>query len=80
MRCGAVSRDVECLDSDNPDDPCSGPVEYRMALSASGRSFARCEHHWRQRLSFQQDVDRRYPVMQPADFSELDAGERWDED
>ena len=40
---------IECLDG-HADDPCEGDVEYRMPLSATGRSFPRCDKHWEARL------------------------------
>jgi len=71
---------VECLDAGAGRLGCSGPVEYRMPLSGTGRSFPRCERHWEQRLVFQERLDRRYPVGAPADWSPLDVGEAWGED
>lgn len=69
-----------CLEYD-PDDPdCSGPVEYRMPLSGSGRSFPRCDKHWAVRLDVQEEINRKYPTNQPSDFDPAYAGERWDED
>lgn len=68
----------ECLDQH--EGGCEGPVEYRFPLSASGRSFPRCDKHWRERLDFQDQLNRRYPVFPPPDWSPLDAGEAWDED
>lgn len=58
---------------------CSGPVQYRMALSESGESFARCDRHWGQRLQLEEDLNKRYPPTPPADWSYYDAGEYWDE-
>lgn len=66
-----------CLEHD---DTCSGPVEYRMALSATGRSFPRCESHWERRLAEQDRINRQYPPTAPADFDPLYAGESWDGD
>lgn len=72
---------LECLDS-HPGEggQCEGPVEYRMPLSGTGRSFPRCEKHWESRLDFQQHIMERYPETQPSDFDPAYAGERWDED
>lgn len=75
-----LDEEVEsCLDG--PDD-CSGRVEYRMALSATGRSFPRCDGHWGKRLGIQAGIDRRYPdsPIPPSDFDPTYAGESWDED
>jgi hypothetical protein len=57
-------------------------VEYRLPLTATGRSFPRCERHWNERLDAQEEHDRRYPdsPLPPADFDPLYAGERWDEE
>jgi hypothetical protein len=66
-----------CLDGPSG---CRGPVEYRMALSSTGRSFPRCEHHWDLRLDEQERINERYPATPPPDFDPLDAGESWDDD
>lgn len=70
---------MECLD-DYGEGTCSGPVEYRMALSATGRSFPRCEKHWAERLEEQDRINARYPQHAPSDFDPSYAGERWEED
>lgn len=74
-----MNGDLECLD-DHGEGTCSGPVEYRMALSATGRSFPRCEKHWAERLATQKGIDERYPAHPPSDFDPAYAGESWDED
>ena len=77
---------LECLDAmldevtETSHGGCEGPVEYRMPLSATGRSFPRCEKHWHERLDKQREIDERYPYHQPADFDPMYAGERWDDD
>lgn len=58
---------------------CSGPVEYRLPLSGSGRSFPRCEKHWDERLDVEQGWRQRYPEQPPAGWSEDLAGEAWGE-
>lgn len=68
---------LECLDDGRPDDPCNGTIEYRMALSATGRSFPRCEHHWETRVTREDGIRRRYPQQQPVDFDPAYAGEAW---
>lgn len=81
-----MSQQPECLDAlmdevmDDPRGGCEGTVEYRMPLSATGRSFPRCEKHWAERLDKQREIDKRYPYHQPADFDPMYAGERWDDD
>lgn len=70
---------LECL-NDYGDGTCSGPVEYRMALSGTGRSFPRCDKHWSDRLDEQDRINERYPVLAPADFDPGYAGEHWDDD
>jgi hypothetical protein len=69
----------DCLDGP---EGCRGKVEYRMALSASGRPFPRCTLHWEKRLDTQERLDRDYPdsPFAPSWFSEADAGERWNDD
>ena len=68
---------LHCLEES---DDCRGDVEYRDGLSATGRSFVRCDHHWDVRLDIQEGIDRRYPAQQPSDFDPSYAGEHWDED
>ncbi|MCA1571187.1 MAG: hypothetical protein LC798_12890 [Chloroflexi bacterium] len=71
---------LECLD-DYGEGTCAGPVEYRMALSATGQSFPRCERHWDERLDEQERITRTYGgVAPPSDFDPAYAGERWEED
>ena len=67
----------ECLDG--PRD-CKGDIEYRMALSGTGRSFPRCDLHWSERLDRQDEINRRYPVNAPSDFDPTYAGEVWGDD
>ena len=70
----------ECLDYGRLDDPCEGAVEFRVALSGTGRSVPRCERHWEQRLALQDEINARYPQQQPSDFDPSYAGERWDDE
>lgn len=70
---------LECLD-DADFDGCSGAIEYRTPLSATGRSFPRCDKHWAERVEREEELRRRYPETPPADWSPLDAGEAWGED
>lgn len=71
---------LECLESGDDRLPCKGAVEYRMALSGTGRSFPRCDAHWAKRLDTQDEINRKYPTLAPSDWSPLDAGEQWEED
>lgn len=59
---------------------CTGTVEYRTALSGTGKSFPRCQRHWEDRLDRQEELNRRYPVNPPSDWSPYDAGEAWSEE
>lgn len=68
---------MDCLDGP---EGCKGTVEFRMALSSTGRSFPRCLTHWELRLEAQEGINQRYPQHQPADFDPSDAGEKWEED
>jgi hypothetical protein len=70
---------LECLDGYYKED-CEGDIKYRDALSGTGYSFPRCERHWDMRVQAQDEINRRYPKQQPADFDPMYAGERWDED
>lgn len=70
---------ADCIDG--PDD-CRGNMEYRHALSGTGRSFPRCDHHWELRLDEQERIDRDYPDSDtpPAWFDPSYAGESWDDE
>ena len=57
-----------------------GAVEYRMALSGTGKSFPRCDKHWGERLETQEQINERYPTLAPSNFDPADAGERWDDE
>ena len=72
-----MSESIVCI---GRGEDCAGPVEYRMPLSGSGRSFPRCEAHWDARLRMEDELRHRYPEQPPADWSPLDAGEAWGED
>jgi hypothetical protein len=70
---------IECLD-DSGRTPCSGEIEYRFAMSASGRSFPRCQKHFDAALDSYYDTQRRYPRNAPSDFDPSYAGERWEDE
>ena len=65
---------MTCLD--DYEGGCAGKVEHRDALSATGRSFPRCDKHWAERVAVHEGIDARYPVHAPADFDPMYAGER----
>lgn len=69
----------DCLDGP---DGCDGPVEHRQPLSATGRSFPRCDAHWAQRLVEQERIDAAYPdsPIAPDWYDPEAAGERWDDE
>ena len=73
--------ELHCID-DNGEDTCEGPVEFRMALSGTGRAFERCDYHWGTRLQEEERIRRDYPdsPCAPSWFDPMDAGERWDDD
>ena len=73
-----MTEPIECLD-DRGENTCAGEVEYRYALSASGRSFPRCDRHWGKRLVEQERIDNDYPDSDtaPSWFDPSYAGERW---
>ena len=70
---------LRCLEAN---DYCDGPVEYRMALRATGVSFPRCERHWQKRLEIQEGINARYPEHGRAEAGAVgpSAGEHSDED
>jgi len=53
---------ADCLDSSTIDNDCEGTTEYRMPLSGTGRSFARCDRHWSERLDTQSRLSRDYGI------------------
>jgi hypothetical protein len=65
-----------CLNA-GPD--CDGAVAYRMALSGTGQSFARCDKHWNDRLD-QQAASIPDTATPPSWFDPSAAGESWDDD
>lgn len=67
----------ECLDGP---EGCGGAVEYRMALSPSGRAFPRCDKHWAARLDKEEASFSWRSDVPPAWFDPSYAGERWEED
>jgi hypothetical protein len=68
---------IECL---NQGPECEGQVEYRAALSGTGKAFPRCEKHWSDRLDLEEQINQRYPEHPPSDFDPAYAGEAWGED
>lgn len=74
-----MDESLECLD-DYGENTCKGAVEFRMALSGTGKPFPRCDGHWEDRLKVQEGIDQRYPYHQPSDFDPMDAGEVWGEE
>lgn len=60
----------DCLDFHQGD--CSGAVEYRMAMSPSGKSFARCDHHMEIRWATQERLTRDYGVPLVYDGSDYE--------
>lgn len=73
---------ADCID--HRGEGCEGAIEYRMALSATGRSFVRCDKAWSDRLDTEEQTRRRYghpdSPFPPADFDPTYAGESWDDD
>lgn len=70
--------DMECLDHGKGD--CSGPVEFRMPMSGTGKSFPRCDRHFEEALERYHENQERYPQLQPSDFDPAYAGEVWNEE
>jgi hypothetical protein len=71
---------TDCIEHDPTNDDCKGSVELRESLSGTGTPIPRCDGHWEKRLDLQDELNQRYPVMPPSDWSPLVAGESWDED
>jgi hypothetical protein len=72
-----------CLDEMVDGAACGGPVELRMSLSGTGKSFPRCDRHWDERLEKQEEINRKYAPdsdVPPEGFDPTYAGERWEED
>lgn len=77
-----VSETLTHADCISGPDTCEGSVEYRMALSATGTPFPRCDKHWADRMELEQRLRRDYPDSStpPAWFDPTAAGETWDSD
>lgn len=74
-----MTEEPKCLDATAGE--CSGAVQYRMPVSATGKSFPRCDRHWSKRLDERDRINRDYPdsPVPPPWFDAADAGERWDD-
>lgn len=53
---------ADCLDADAMFTGCAGDVEYRLAMSATGISYPRCDAHFEARWETQQRLARDYGV------------------
>lgn len=75
------TEEADCLDAGGA-TACRGPVEYRAAISGTGRSFPRCDRHWERRLAEHEEISAAYPdsPIAPSWFDPTLAGERWDDD
>jgi hypothetical protein len=69
---------LECLQ--DHDGTCHGKIELRESLTGTGTRIARCDKHWDDRLDLEEQINERYPVNAPSDWSPMDAGESWGED
>jgi hypothetical protein len=57
------------------DGKCQGEVQHRLI-----GKYPRCDYHYQRRLKLEDEINRKYPYHQPADFDPTYAGERWDDD
>ncbi len=74
---------LKCLDDHTGGADCEGTTEMRYPLSGTGKSYPRCDGHWKKRLKKQQEINKRYAPFSdvpPAGFDPLYAGERWEDD
>lgn len=75
---------LECIDAGRDYvKSCKGQVHFHYALSPSGVSHPRCEHHWEKRLKLQEEIEEKYASssdVPPRGFDPADAGESWDDD
>ncbi len=55
---------------------CAGEVEYRIPMSASGKSFPYCEKHFDARLDEQERISRTYDI--PMFYDTLPPEDFWD--
>lgn len=55
-----MNEELECLDSYQ--DECEGEVDYRPAMSPTGKWFPRCEKHLADRIKTQERLSRDYGV------------------
>lgn len=73
-----MANEIRCLDDNR--GHCEGEVLLRGSLTGTGTPIPRCDHHWALRLDYQDEHERRFPVMAPADFDPAYAGESWEEE
>lgn len=80
-RANNAEPELECLD-DRTGETCQGETEHRMALSATGISYPRCDLHWDAALAYASRVREAYPDSStPPDWYDPEAaGEYWDDD
>jgi hypothetical protein len=52
--------EIECIDGYEGD--CEGAVEYRLAMSGTGISYPRCDHHFEIRWETQERLARDYGI------------------
>ena len=69
---------TECMN--DADGKCDGAIEYRYALSGTGKSYPRCDFHWDEALDRADAINDRYPTHAPSDFDPAYAGEVWYEE
>jgi len=74
----------ECLEHGHPSaGPCRGPVGYHDP-NGRGRSFPRCDAHAEDAYERANATDTlarwAHSDLPPHGWSELDAGERWNDD
>lgn len=79
--CGTARPPAECKKAYQ--GGCEGDVEWRMNPRSWKPWGAMCEKHYRERLDFEEETNRKYgtySAVPPAGFDPDYAGERWDED
>jgi len=70
---------LQCNKRDNPNDPCKGPVEYRLRPT-DWKQFPYCEHHFEQSQKVWEHAQELMSPIPAPWFDPSYAGESWDEE
>ncbi len=72
---------TDCLDAHGDDvSECNGAVDYRPAMSPTGKWFPRCEKHYEARYETQRGIVSRYGGQMFYDGPEDDYATSWQDE